>query len=305
MPHSATRILTTWVPCAAALAACHLQHSPAGDLGTFPLGDERDNTQSTEVADAGPHAQRDAATEPDGAPRDASTDPTPEDEPVAAPDAATGAQPSADRWTMAGYDLGSTYNNAAEHKLSKDNIAQLVVKQVFEVRQAVYGAPLIVDGTLYYNAGREVSAVDVEQGALRWITRFADSVMTNSMAYDDGTLYLQQQDGHVIALNTLDGSVVWEREYAGETYSRGYAAPIVAGDSLLLARAGIASTRNRLGASRFRGSLIALDKRDGSERWRAYTVFEGESGVGIRSHPAVDMDLGTAYVSTDDSGPSR
>ena len=53
--------------------------------------------------------------------------------------------------------------------------------------------------------------------------------------------------------------------------------------------------------------MLALDKRDGKQLWRAYTVAEPGHGAGIWSSVSVDLQLGLVYASTsnDDTGPTR
>ena len=103
-----------------------------------------------------------------------------------------------------------------------------------DVGKAIYGPPLLVDGTLYFNAGPEAYAVDLADGTTRWKTTFSMSGsvlpdMGNSMAYDDGKLYLLSGNADVVAFDATDGSMLWhDVRSPDETWECGYSSPIVA-----------------------------------------------------------------------------
>jgi polyvinyl alcohol dehydrogenase (cytochrome) len=299
-------------------AACHVGGSDAGDLGTFSLAQKRQVEQPTlpsdpprredggastpsQEADASPAASADA-----GKPaRDtAISDAAISDAAISDAGHADAAQIDHARrssWPMLGYDLGSTFNNSAETILSKQTAGQLQRKLVMEVGRAIYGAPLLVDDKLYYLDGQWVHALNVADGTLIWEALLgddADQIATNTMSYDNGRIYIQIRNADVMAIDALDGKLIWH-SLAEARYDRGYGSPTIADNLVLVGRA--PAEADRVGGARFRGSLIAHDKIDGSIRWRVDTAAERESGVGIWSAPTVNLELGLVYVAT---GPS-
>ncbi|HTU57321.1 MAG TPA: PQQ-binding-like beta-propeller repeat protein, partial [Polyangiales bacterium] len=305
-------------------AACHVGGSDAGDLGTFSLSHKEQVEQpSTSKAPTVPSVQRadaGAATIPandpiapgaadagtsasDAAVSDAAvSDAAASDAAISDVDASQPNPPAKSSWTMLGYDLGSTFNNSAETILSKQTASQLRRRFTMEVGHAVYGAPLLVDDKLFYVDQEWVHALNITDGTLLWEALLgetnADQIATNTMVYDDGKLYIHLRNAEVMVLDAENGKMVWHSS-ADARYDRGYGSPTVADNLVLVGRS--PSEDQALGAGRFRGSLIAHDKIDGSIRWRTDTVDENQRGAGIWSAPTVSLDLGLVYVAT---GPS-
>ena len=266
-------------------AACHVGGPDAGDLGTFPLWSGRHTQQPSAPAEApdASVAARDAAAAMSDTPSDAGKTPD-------ASSTTTTPRPKS-AWLRLGYDLGATFNNTAETILSKQTAGALRLRFTWEVGQAVYGAPLLVDDRLYYVDSAQVHAVDLSDGTVIWEARpdldATGALASNSLSYDDGKLYLHTRGAAVIALDALDGKVIWHSmRDAADRFDRGYSSPIVAGDFVLVGRAPAADSE------RSSGMLIAHDKRDGMARWS--TV----SGGGIWAAPSVSLDLGLVYVPT-------
>lgn len=324
-------------------SACHTEHSPAGDLGTFGASSKRKSEQTAKHVDAGSREDsgrplEDSGREDAGQPTDASSredsghpaDASTREDSSEPADAGTAPKPTntttdagcgtscmtADAgskqgaatkvqsaWTMLGYDLSSTYNNSAETLLTKQNAPSLRERFSFAVGKAIHGAPLLVDETLYFNGGHDIWAVDVANGKLRWNRTLssqqnAEAAMSNSMAYEDGTLYVHTSSAGIAAIDAHDGSLRWEvlnRE--GDRFGRGYSSPIVARDLVLVGRA-LDGEYPVVEPEAFRGNLAAFDKHSGKEVWRLYLADEADNGAGIRSTVAVDLDLGHVFATS-------
>lgn len=84
---------------------------------------------------------------------------------------------------------------------------------------------------------------------------------------DDGLVYFQGAEGHLICLNASDGKLVWKRdlktEYQTEAPIWGYSsAPLILGQQLICLAGG-------------KGSIVvSLDKKTGKEIWKALSASE-------------------------------
>ncbi|HTE46655.1 MAG TPA: PQQ-binding-like beta-propeller repeat protein [Gemmatimonadaceae bacterium] len=198
--------------------------------------------------------------------------------------------PGGSEWRMIGYDLGSTYNNTAEKKLTKDNAAQLKEIYTVDMGSNVYGAPLQI-GDKMYLSGTNVRAIDAASGTEIWKAAIPS---TSSLSFDNGILYLNDDDGQINALNAADGKPVWKMP-ADKQRSDGSSSALVVGDLVLI---GGSSGGAELGGGAFRGYMSALDKKTGAVKWTTYTVPEGAKGASIWSSPSADLAAGVAYGGT-------
>jgi outer membrane protein assembly factor BamB len=212
---------------------------------------------------------------------------------VTQPTMPTGAPttpPGGSEWRMIGYDLASTYNNTAEKKLTKENAAQLKEIYTVDMGSNVYGAPLQI-GDRIYLSGTTVRAIDAASGKEIWKVM---TPSTSSLSYDNGILYLNDDDGKINAIDAMDGKVLWTMP-ADKQKSDGSSSAVVAGDVILI---GGSNGGAELGGGQFRGYMSALDKRTGAIVWTTYTVPEGARGASIWSSPSADLAAGIAYGAT-------
>lgn len=93
-------------------------------------------------------------------------------------------------------------------------------------------------------------------------------------------------DGHVVALDTASGSVLWDRVVADLRAGEGLtASPVLAGGVVMVGNSGEDN-----GA---RGWIAALDTADGHEIWRRFnTGPDADVGIGPDFHPPLARDEG-------------
>jgi polyvinyl alcohol dehydrogenase (cytochrome) len=198
--------------------------------------------------------------------------------------------PGGSEWKMMGYDLGSTYNNTAETKLTKQNAAMLAPAYTVDMGGNVYGAPLQI-GDKIYLSGNTIRAIDAATGKDFWKVSVAS---TSSMSYADGVLYCNDNDGVINAINAADGKMLWKKP-AEKQASDGSASPLVVGDFVVV---GGSNGSAELGGGVFRGYMTALDKMTGELKWTTFTVPEGARGASMWSSPSADLAAGIVYGGT-------
>jgi len=194
-------------------------------------------------------------------------------------------------WRMPGYDLGSTYFNSAETRLTRDNAAQLEVAWTADMGSNVYGAALQVGDKIFASSSTSVQAFDAASGQVLWTAMAASN---GALAFEDDRLYLGTFQS-LIALDAATGRQLWAKPRDPEQRTDGMSSPVVAGELLLTggSNGGIELTREP-----FRGFVVALDRVTGDPVWLEHTVPAGASGVGIWSTPSVDLAADRVYVTT-------
>jgi outer membrane protein assembly factor BamB len=89
-------------------------------------------------------------------------------------------------------------------------------------------SPVVVEGTVFVGAGKEVYALQANTGAVRW-TFVAKDYISSSATVADGRVYISDFR-NIYALEQQSGSVVWSRP----TTMSIYFSPVAAGQSVLL-----------------------------------------------------------------------
>jgi len=175
------------------------------------------------------------------------------------------------------------YANTGYSKLSQinqSNIKNLKAAWTFAtgVNRGHEGAPLVIDDTLYFTTAfpNNVYALDLNnEEKIKWsyFPKQDPSVqallccdnVTRGLAYGDGKIFLQQNDGQLVALDAKTGAKVWEVGVVdvkqGATTTN---APHVFKDKVITGCSG--------GEYGVRCYLTAYNIKDGSIAWRAYAT---------------------------------
>lgn len=107
-------------------------------------------------------------------------------------------------------------------------------------------SPVVVDGTVYVGAGKELYALDAVSGKLRWEFSAQDFI-TSSAAVADGRVFVSDFS-YFYAIDQATGTLIWSYP----AHSAVYFSSVATGDLVL-----ISSGQN----------MIALDISDGARRW--------------------------------------
>lgn len=247
---------------------------------------------------------------------EASTDPgSTATEPGTAPSAdgcATGLPPEVegdDGWASPNGDPGNT-RAAPGSPITAATIGELEEAWTYDVPgEAAFGnlttGPVVVDGTVYVGAlDGSTHAVALDDGVGEWsIERHVSIFGPAGVAVGWGQVF-GISDAATVAAHDIDsGEVRWERDLEAAPGNQVDMAPALVGGCVLVSTQALAPGS--------RGTLYALDQRDGSIVWQVETVPADLWGNPAVNHgggawypPAVDPELGTSYWGTSNPWPS-
>jgi methanol dehydrogenase (cytochrome c) subunit 1 len=192
-------------------------------------------------------------------------------------------------WVMQTKDYSSTHFSEM-YDINVTNVKNLKVAWSFStgVLNGHEGGPLVVDGIMYVHTPypNNIFALDLnEPGKILWQFKPKQNpaaravaccdVVNRGLAYapaGDGypaTIFLNQLDGNVVALNAKTGDMLWKMENSdiavGSTLT---VAPFVAKDKVIVGSSGA-----ELGV---RGYATAYNIKDGKQAWRVYATGPDE-----------------------------
>jgi polyvinyl alcohol dehydrogenase (cytochrome) len=208
-------------------------------------------------------------------------------------------------WKGLGYDLGSTYWNKAETKISTSSAPTLSKVWEFDTKATASSTVVISGGRVYISSSPTdpadptkggLIALDLATGAEIW--RNVDAAGPSSLALDGNVLYMHDFPGNVRAFDVTDGHQLWEYKTDENANIVGFSSPVVTKDLVLVGGSGLEEVALPAGMpATFRGFVLALNK-DGTLAWKKYTVEPPHNGVGIWSTLSVDESAGMVVAAT-------
>lgn len=175
------------------------------------------------------------------------------------------------------------YNNQGYSALSQintKNVKDLKLAWTFStgVNRGHEGAPLVIDGVMYVHTAfpNNVYALDLnDDQKILWsyFPKQDPSVqavlccgnVNRGLAFGDGNIYLQQNNGILVALNAKTGKKVWDVQVTDpKTGATNTNAPMVVKDKVLTGCAG--------GEFGVRCFMAAYYLKDGALAWKAYST---------------------------------
>jgi alcohol dehydrogenase (cytochrome c) len=231
-----------------------------------------------------------------------------------------GAEPH--NWlTYSGTYSGHRYSTLSQ--ITPQNVRDLELKWVFQARslEKFEATPLVIDGVMYtVQPPNDIVAIDAATGRVFWVyshqpsqlARLCCGRVNRGLAILGNTLFMGTIDGHLIAVDSKSGRLVWDvtlaRPEAGYSLTL---APLVVKDKVIVGPSG--------GEYGIRGFLAAFDAKTGKQIWRFNTIagpgepgaesWGGDSwktgGGSIWVTGSYDPDLNLTYWGIGNAGPDR
>jgi quinohemoprotein ethanol dehydrogenase len=164
-------------------------------------------------------------------------------------------------------------------QINDGNVGQLGLAWSYDLpnSSSVYGAPLAVEGVLYFGVGYSViRAIDAATGSLLWTydsktpeaagRKLRAGWGIRGIAFWRGRVFTGTQDGRLIALDAGTGKRVWSVQTTEPDDSRFISGPpFVFNGKVVIGHGGA-------DFAPFRGYVTAYDSATGRQLWRFYTV---------------------------------
>ncbi len=207
------------------------------------------------------------------------------------------------------------------HEINRSNVAKLRTAWVFHpgLTQKLEATPVVIRGVMYVTASNDVFALDAGTGRTLWhYTRPVSSGLIDDaaahknrgVAVREDSVYVETDDAHLLCLDARSGNLLWDVQYADKVKQYGAtSAPLVVKDEVIVGTSG--------GDSGVRGFIAAFDAKNGTMRWRLWTI-PGPGEVGSDSWPGdsylhgggttwmpgtYDPELDTVYWTTSNASP--
>ena len=184
--------------------------------------------------------------------------------------------------TYSGQYNGQRFSKLSE--INRDTVRRLRAEWVLQLdtsESMVETSPIVADGIMYITEPPNVViALDASNGHQLWSYKYnlpehltlCCGKVNRGIAVLGDKIYLATLDAHLVALDSRDGHVVWDKAVVEPRNSYSITgAPLVLKDMVVIGIAG--------GEFGTRGFVTAYDARNGDLRWRFYTIPEpGEPG---------------------------
>ena len=181
-----------------------------------------------------------------------------------------------------------------------------------------FAQPTVIDGDVFVgSASGLVQALDAASGCIRWIFQATGPVRSAILAVpvaDKHALLFGDSIGWFYSVEAETGRLLWKKRPEPHEATRLTGAPLAYQGTVFIPVAsweGSRTTNPEYVCCTFRGSVVALRIKDGSQVWKTYMIPEkakqtgknewGPSGAGVWSAPTLDAKRGVVYVTTGDN----
>jgi alcohol dehydrogenase (cytochrome c) len=181
---------------------------------------------------------------------------------------------------------------------------------------ATQSTPLVYKGTMYFTLDETTVAIDAANCRQRWIQSWplkdgALSKANRGVALRDGRLVRGTPDGYLIALNMVDGSLLWSRKIADAKAGQYLSMPpLIFEGSIIYGPAGADwGAKNWIGAFRldngeplWRFNLVPDANEPGAESWSNPSALQ-HGGGSLWTPLSLDARKGVLYVPVGNPSP--
>jgi polyvinyl alcohol dehydrogenase (cytochrome) len=235
---------------------------------------------------------------------------------------------NASKFVWNGWSTGSNnarYQPADAAGLSIDQARGLKLKWAFGFDGDItsFSQPTVMDGQVFAgSAGGVIYALRAATGCVQWTYEANGPVRSSALAAplgDKHALLFGDQTGWFYALEAESGRELWKKKIEEHDAARLTAAPIAYKGVVYVPVASWEETRSldpNYACCTFRGSIVALQIRDGKQVFKSYLIPDvprqtgktkrgtpqfGPSGAGVWATPTLDEKRGLLYIATGDN----
>jgi polyvinyl alcohol dehydrogenase (cytochrome) len=232
--------------------------------------------------------------------------------------------PDGPAWNGWGVTMTNTrFQPAVAAQLTPENVPRLKLKWAFGYPGATSGGtqPVVVGGRVYVGTAEgDLYSLDAKTGCVHWIFE-ADAGIRSAISIgktDGGKLaaYFGDQSANVYEVDAESGKLIWKKKIEEHPRAAITAAPALYAGHVYVpvsSREEAQVGDSKYPCCEFRGSMVALDAKDGNLLWKTYTIADeahqlgknregtvmwGPSGVPIWNAPTIDIKRNVLYVGT-------
>lgn len=218
---------------------------------------------------------------------------------------------------------GNTRYQAADAaRLTIEQVRNLKLRWAFgfDGDLTAFSQPAVIDGEVFTgSSGGAVYALRADSGCIQWTFQADAPVRTAMIVAPLGArqaLLFGDQSAGFYAVEAESGRLMWRKKVDDHPAARVTGSPAVHDGVVFIPVSSWEenfATEANYHCCTFRGSIVALRIRDGSQVWKTFTVSDtpivsgknadgtprmGPSGVSVWSAPTVDAKRGLLYVTT-------
>ncbi len=225
-------------------------------------------------------------------------------------------------WNGWGIDPSNTrFQPAQAAGLTAESVPKLKLKWAFGFPgvTTAFGSPTVFGGRVFVgSADGTVYSLDARSGCIRWIYKAGEGVRTGILiSTDEQTAYFGDLHGYMHAVSVFTGEPLWKSHVEEHPLVAITGTPRLEGARLYVPVSGgeeeVAAGNPSYKCCTLRGSMVALDAKDGKQIWKSYTIPEapkligktaagtevwGPSGASLWSTPTLDAQRGLLYIGT-------
>src|SRR2546427_8244194 len=181
-----------------------------------------------------------------------------------------------------------------------------------------FSQPAALNGNVFVgSASGLVHALDAASGCIRWVFQATGPVRTATLTAplgDKHALLFGDSIGWFYALEAESGRLLWKKRPEPHEATRLTGAAMAYQGTVYIPVASWEESRTTnpdYPCCTFRGSIVALRIKDGSQVWKTYMIAEkaaqtgknewGPSGAGVWATPTLDTKRGVLYIATGDN----
>ena len=209
-------------------------------------------------------------------------------------------------------------NDAAGLPLGQVSRLKLKWAYGFDGDIIAFSQPTVLGGHLFVgSASGLVQALSVESGCVKWVFQATGPVRSALLAVplgDKHALLFGDSVGWFYSVEAETGRLLWKKRPEQHEATRLTGAALAYQGTVFIPVASWEESRTTNAdypCCTFRGSVVALRIKDGSQVWKTFAITEkakqtgqnqwGPSGAGIWSAPTLDTKRGVLYVTTGDN----
>jgi polyvinyl alcohol dehydrogenase (cytochrome) len=226
------------------------------------------------------------------------------------------------QWPVSGENLNDNRSQPSEHIVNVSNVAMLAPTWTFTTAASVSVTPVVMGDRVYFpDWAGNLYAVDARTGQQIWSTnistytgvtgdlsRVSPAIYGDELIFGDNQQNLGVHNGaNLMAVDRNTGALRWV------TQVDSHPAAIITGPAVVFRGViyqGISSAEEGLAlvpgypCCSFRGSIVAVDARDGHMLWKTYDMPDNNgatdqySGGAIWQQPVIDPEHGVLYIGT-------